>query len=98
MISDATKYYAAKLPLPERPSEKQLQDLAMPVYVALAAESYMHDALAAVEVARENVHDLRLRVWPEATHSLPMEAPGQLNRALLAFMEAHDETNKGVCR
>lgn len=96
MISDATKYYAAKLPLPERPSEKQLQGLAMPVYVALAAESYMHDALAAAEVARENVRDLRLRVWPEATHSLPMEAPEQLNRALLAFMEAHDETSKGV--
>jgi pimeloyl-ACP methyl ester carboxylesterase len=90
MISDATEHYAAKLPLPQRLSKKQLRNLPMPVYVAMAADSSMHDSAAAIRVAHDNIRDLRIRNWPEATHSLPMEFPDQLNRDLLDFMAAHD--------
>ena len=90
LISDATEHYAAKLPLPQRLSTEQLRSLPMPVYVAMAADSSMHDSAAAIRVAHDNIRDLRIRNWPEATHSLPMEFPDQLNRDLLDFMAAHD--------
>ena len=72
MISDATEHYAAKLPLPQRLSKEQLRSLPIPVYVAMAADSSMHDSAAAIRVAQDNIRDLRIRNWPGATHSLPM--------------------------
>ncbi len=90
MISDAAEHYAAKLPLPQRLSQAQLRNLPMPVYVAMAAESSLHDAAAATQVARNSVQDLQIRNWSGATHSLPMEFPERLNRELLSFIAAHD--------
>jgi pimeloyl-ACP methyl ester carboxylesterase len=90
MISDATEHYAAKLPLPQRLSGEQLRGLPMPVYVAMAADSSLHDSVAAAQVARKNVKDLKIKTWPDTTHSLPMEVPDRLNRELLEFMVAHE--------
>jgi pimeloyl-ACP methyl ester carboxylesterase len=90
MISDATEHYAATLPLPQRLSKDQLRSLPMPVYAAMAADSSMNDSAAATRVAQDNVRDLRIRNWPGATHSLPMEFPDRLNRELLDFVAAHD--------
>jgi pimeloyl-ACP methyl ester carboxylesterase len=90
MISDATEHYAAKLPLPERLSPERLRSLSMPVYAAMASDSAMHDSAAAARVAREDVRDLRIRTWPGATHSLPMEFPDRLDRELLEFVAAHE--------
>ena len=56
----------------------------------MAAYSYMYDSAAATRVARDNVRDLRIRNWPGATRSLPMEFPDRLNRELLDFVAAHD--------
>ena len=71
-------------------SKEQLRSLTMPVYVAMAADSHMHDSAAATRVARDNVRDLLIRNWPGATHSLPMEFPDRLNWELLDFVAAHD--------
>jgi hypothetical protein len=30
-----------------------------------------------------------IEVWPDATHSLPMEQTAELDRAILAFMATH---------
>lgn len=90
MIADATKYFAAKLPTPDRISEVQLKGLTMPVYAALAANSSLHDPTAAVEVAKANVRTIEVRSWPGATHSLPMEFPKQVVRELLDFMAANE--------
>ena len=90
MISDATEHYVAKLPLPERLSPERLRSLSMPVYAAMASDSAMHDSAAATRVAREDVRDLRIRTWPGATHSLPMEFSDRLDRELLEFMAAHE--------
>jgi pimeloyl-ACP methyl ester carboxylesterase len=94
MISDATEHYAAKLPLPQRLSEDQLRSLPMPVYVAMAADSSMHDSAAVTRIARDTVRDLRIRNWPGATHSLPMEFPERLNRELLDFIATHDPPHR----
>jgi pimeloyl-ACP methyl ester carboxylesterase len=90
MISDATQHFSAKLPLPERITDEQLRGLRMPVYAVLGARSSMHDAAAAVAVARACVKDVRAEVWPGASHSLPMEFPERLDREVLDFMAAHD--------
>lgn len=92
MISSATEHYAAKLPLPQRLSYEQLLSLPIPVYVAMAAESSLHDAAAATQVARNSIRNLQIKNWPGATHSLPLEVPKQLNRELLNFMAVHDPT------
>lgn len=90
MIADATKYYAAKLPAPDRISEEQLKGLSMPVYAALAANSSLHDPIAAVRVAKANIRTIQVRNWPGATHSLPMEFPRQVDRELLNFIAANE--------
>jgi pimeloyl-ACP methyl ester carboxylesterase len=90
MISDATERYAATLPLPERLSPERLRSLSMPVYAAMASDGAMQDSAAATRVAREDVRDLRIRTWPGATHSLPMEFPDRLDRELLEFMATHE--------
>lgn len=90
LISDGMEHYAGKLPLPERLSDEQLRGLTVPVYAAMASDSALHDSAAAVEVGQARIRDIRIRSWPGATHSLPMEFPAQLDREVLAFMAEHD--------
>jgi pimeloyl-ACP methyl ester carboxylesterase len=91
MISDAAAGYAAVLPVQRRPDVGTLRALAVPVYVAMAGNSPMHDARAAVDVACATVPDVRAELWPGTTHSLPMEAPDRVDAAMLAFMAEHEE-------
>jgi pimeloyl-ACP methyl ester carboxylesterase len=90
MISEATEHYAVKLPLPERLTGTQLRGLPMPVYAALAGGSVMHNGGHAADVARAEIRDATVELWPDATHSLPMEQGAKLDRTILAFMAAHD--------
>jgi pimeloyl-ACP methyl ester carboxylesterase len=90
MISEATEHYAVKLPVPERLTGAQLRALNMPVYAALAGRSVMHNSDHAADVARAEIPDPTIELWPEATHSLPMEQAATLDRTILAFMAAHD--------
>ncbi len=91
MIAYATEYYAVKLPVPNLITEEQLKGLNMPVYAALAEKSSLHDSEAAVYVAKTNVKNIDVKNWPDATHSLPMEFPEQINRELLDFMAANED-------
>ena len=90
MISEATEHYAVKLPVPERITATQLRGLGMPVYAALAGRSVMHNGAHAAEVARTEIPGPTVELWPDATHSLPMEEAAQLDRAILTFMASHD--------
>ena len=64
--------------------------LDMPVWVGMAETSSMHGAEAAARVARAHVRDATVTLWPDTTHSLPMERPRQIDRALLDFMAAQE--------
>ena len=90
LISEATEHYALKLPLPERLTGTQLRGLPMPVYAALADGSVMHNGRHAADVARAEIRDATVELWPDATHSLPMEQAAKLDRTILAFMATHD--------
>jgi pimeloyl-ACP methyl ester carboxylesterase len=90
MISEATEHYVVKLPQPKRLTGTQLRRLLMPVYAALAGRSVMHNGARAADVARAEIPDSTIELWPDATHSLPMEQTAQLDRTILAFMATHE--------
>ena len=90
MISEATEHYAVKLPLPKRLTNNQLRGLHMPVYAALAGRSVMHKGARAADVARAQIPEPTIELWPNATHSLPMEQTASLDGSILAFMATHD--------
>jgi pimeloyl-ACP methyl ester carboxylesterase len=91
MISEATEHFAVKLPLPKRLTGTQLRGMHMPVYVALAGRSIMHDGAHAADIARAEIPDPTIELWPDATHSLPMEQSAQVDRTILAFMATHED-------
>jgi pimeloyl-ACP methyl ester carboxylesterase len=91
MISEATEHFAVKLPLPKRLTGTQLRGMHMPVYVALAGRSIMHDGAHAADIARAEIPDPTIELWPDATHSLPMEQTAQVDRTILAFMATHED-------
>lgn len=91
MIAYATEYYSIKLSLPDIITKEQLKGLNMPVYAALAENSILHDSEAAVNVAKTNVKIIEVKNWLNASHSLPMEFPKQINQELLDFMSAKEE-------
>jgi hypothetical protein len=90
MISEATEHYAVRLPLPERLTGTQLRGLRVPVYAAVAGCSVMHNGAHAADVARTEIPDPTVELWPDATHSLPMEETAELDPEVLAFMASHD--------
>lgn len=91
MIAAATDHYGSALPLPGLITPDQMQAWNMPVYVAMGADSFMHDSAKAVEVAEENIKNLEIRNWPGGTHSLPMEESQRINAELLTFMQKVDD-------
>jgi pimeloyl-ACP methyl ester carboxylesterase len=90
MISEGSEHYARRIPMPRQITPEQMQAWEMPVYAAMAADSPMHDSEAAVETAKENVERIEVRNWPDATHSLPMEYPQQIDAEILRFIEENE--------
>ena len=90
MITTASQHYKAALPQPSPLTDAELAQLTMPVYVAIAADS----SLAGGESAAERAEQLArptVRIWPHTTHSLPMQAAGELEPELLEFFAAHEK-------
>ncbi|MCU0493613.1 MAG: alpha/beta hydrolase [Chloroflexaceae bacterium] len=91
MIANGVESYAAKLPAPEQISNEQLKSWNMPVFVAMAGKSTLHDSTKAVAVANEHVKHVQAKLWPDASHSLPLEVASDLNKELINFLEANDQ-------
>ena len=89
MITAATAHYQAALPQPSPLTEDELERLDMPVYVALASRDSLAGGPGAVERA-ESLPDSTVKVWPDTTHSLPMQAAGELEPELLMFFTDQD--------
>ncbi len=90
MISDATTHFAMKLPVPRKITHQQLEALPMPVFAALAAKSALHNGTAAAAAAKAHLKHGRVKLWPDGTHSLPMEYSDLLDQELLDFMATSD--------
>lgn len=81
MIALGTQHYQAALPTPKLRSAQDLHSLPMPVYVAIAE----HDSLAGGQSAVDRSGALArgtVQVWPDTTHSLPMQAGAALTDRL----------------
>lgn len=78
MIDAGAAGYRAALPTPVQPDAAALARLTMPTFVGLGARSAVTDTEAAARAAR-TLPNATVRVWPEGTHSLPMQYPDELH-------------------
>jgi len=83
MITAASAHHSASLPTPDTLTGEALAKLSMPVYVALAEKSAITGEKAAENAKR--IPGATVRVWPNTTHSLPMEVPEELADDLNPF-------------
>ena len=83
MIDAGAAGYRAALPTPVQPDDAALARLTMPVFVGLGGRSAVTDTASAAERAR-TLPNATVRVWPDGTHSLPMEYPDELLAELSA--------------
>lgn len=74
MISVASRDYRGDVVMPTVLSDEQLRTLTMPVYVAIADHRSLAGGVAAADRARTMIPDATVVVWPNTTHSLPMQA------------------------
>lgn len=86
MIDLGAKHYSTTLPMPSPLTDEQLQGLPMPVYVALGGRQSLAGAKAPTRTAKIPRHTLK--VWPDTTHSLPMQVHAPLAADLDAFWAA----------
>lgn len=89
LVTAASAHYQAALPQPSPLTDDQLDRLEMPVYVALASRDSMAGGPPALQRA-ESLAQSTVKIWPNTTHSLPMQAAGDLEEELLLFFEDHD--------
>ncbi|MBS4102370.1 alpha/beta fold hydrolase [Tsukamurella paurometabola] len=85
MVDAGAAGYRAALPTPAQPDDAALARLTMPVFVGLGGRSAVTDTAAAADRAR-TLPNATVRVWPDGTHSLPMEYPDELLAELSALI------------
>ena len=84
MISAGAAHYQAQLPNPRLLTDPQLDTLTMPVYVAIADSHSLAGGSRAADRARQLPH-ATVEIWPNTTHSLPMQVAGPLDERLQEF-------------
>ncbi|MEU4361930.1 alpha/beta fold hydrolase [Promicromonospora sp. NPDC023987] len=84
----AESYDSSGLPNPSQLTDAQLKNLPMPVYVAIASDSSLAGGEAAAEKAKL-IPDAQVKIWPDTTHSLPMQVAPALDAELEKFWSAH---------
>lgn len=85
MIKEGGDYYKSSLPSPEMISSEQASNWSMPVYVAMAQNSTkLHDSVKIAQLAQQNIKSSEVKIWQDATHSLPMEYPKDISAAILS--------------
>ncbi|MFD7021872.1 alpha/beta fold hydrolase [Promicromonospora sukumoe] len=90
MIAVGSESYSSSgLPNPSVLSDAELEALPMPVYVAIASDSSLAGGEAAAEKARL-IPDAQVKIWPDTTHSLPMQVAQALDAELETFWSAHE--------
>lgn len=88
MIESGTAHFSAELPTPSPLSGDQAAALTMPVYVAIAGRDSLAGGEGGADKARELLSDATVQIWPNATHSLPMQEAEPLAELLNGFWAA----------
>jgi pimeloyl-ACP methyl ester carboxylesterase len=89
MIAAGSEHFSASLPQPTPLDDDQLQELTMPTYVAIADSDSLAGGGAAADRARRLPKRI-VDVWPDTTHSLPMQAKEKLDSRLKGFWTASE--------
>jgi pimeloyl-ACP methyl ester carboxylesterase len=89
MIAAGSEHFSASLPQPAPLDDDQLQELTMPTYVAIADSDSLAGGGAAADRARRLPKRI-VDVWPDTTHSLPMQAKEKLDSRLKGFWTASE--------
>lgn len=87
MIATGSAEYRAALPMPVPLSDESLAGLRMPVYAAIASRSSLAGGRRAAARAGR-IPGGTVEVWPDTTHSLPMQVHEALGRRLVEFWSA----------
>lgn len=88
LIAAATEAFdSSSLPTPRPLSTAQLEALDMPVYVAIAGRGSQAGGAKAAARARSHLPNATVQVWPEASHSLPMQEHEALAQRLVGFWD-----------
>ena len=88
MITLGSTGYSAELPTPNPLSESQLRGLTMPVYVAIAESSPITNGADSIHKA-DLIPVVEAKIWPNTTHSLPMQVHEPLADELADFWARH---------
>lgn len=91
MIAAATEHYSTALPLPRTLTDDEWRRIAqtMPLRVDIAGTKSLAGGQEAVDRLQQVTPDATLRLWPDATHSLPMQKRAELAPQLLQFWGQH---------
>jgi len=93
LIVAATAAVQSALPTPRPLTRAQLASLRMPTYVAIASHRSLAGGRRAAAAAERDLPDGTVEVWPDTTHSLPMQVHDELACRLRAFW---DEAERGT--
>ncbi|MCP2262901.1 alpha/beta fold hydrolase [Promicromonospora thailandica] len=89
LITEGSRHFASSsLPNPVPLTDDELRGLDMPVYVGLASDGSLSGGDAAERATL--IPDARVKVWPDTTHSLPMQAADALGADLKQFWTTND--------
>lgn len=90
LVETGMRTFSPALPAPAYPGDDDLRAVRVPVLALLGGRSVMHDAARARARAERLLPDVRVEVWPEASHALPVEYPEATVERLVAHAEAVD--------
>lgn len=90
MIAEGSHHFSAALPTPSPLNDDELRALRMPTYVAIAERDSLAGGEKAAARARQ-LDDAQVAVFPDTTHSLPMQAKDRLNSELPDFWRGAEQ-------
>lgn len=89
MIEAGSEHFRAALPQPAVLTEEEIAALEVPTYVAIGDHSSLAGGERAVEAAQA-LPDATVEVWPDTTHSLPIQAGEDLDRTIVEHLRAQE--------
>ena len=96
LIEISTRTYNSKLPLPEDITEKQLQEMKIPILGIIAENSTMNNSEKAIKAGLENLRNplSNMIMFQDASHLINGEYPEKLARTILDFIQEVDQIIK----
>lgn len=89
MIDRASQHYSAPLLLPRTFTDDEWRSIDVPLHIDIASDKSLAGGPAAARRAEE-LTGATVTIWPDTTHSLPMQAKTPLGSELQEFWTSHD--------